>query len=57
MAIEISVRDLDSNEPPETVVIDDDYMLITAGACYLHHTNAFANGTHVLTVKGRKGGL
>lgn len=37
-----------------TVVIWDDYVLIRAGSCYVDHIQAHANGTHVITVKGRK---
>lgn len=54
MAVRVTVEDLETGES-ESAVIEDDYILTCAGSCYLHHTNVFAeNGTHVLTVKGRK---
>lgn len=31
--------------------IYDDYVLICAGHAYLAHTQVYANGTHVLTIK------
>lgn len=39
----------------DTVVIENDYVITCAGSCYVHHVQAYANGTHVITVKGRKG--
>lgn len=51
--IRITVTDLNTGES-ESMEISDDYVLTTAGSCELAHTNVFANGTHVLTVKGRK---
>ncbi len=38
----------------ETVEITDDYVITCAGSCYVDHVQAYANGTHVITVKGRK---
>ncbi|MGH3355247.1 MAG: hypothetical protein ACRDOJ_05080 [Nocardioidaceae bacterium] len=54
MAIEVTVRDTDTGDT-ETQTITDDYVIVTAGSCHVAHTNASANGTHVLTVKGRRG--
>jgi hypothetical protein len=51
--IRVTVTDLATGES-ESVEIEDDYVLTVAGSAYLAHTNAFANGTHVLTVKGRR---
>lgn len=53
--IQVTVTDLDTEES-ETAVIADDYVLTCAGSCYVHHVQAYANGTHVITVKGRKQG-
>ena len=39
----------------DCIEIDNDYVLTCAGSAYLAHTAAHGNGTHVLTVKGRKG--
>lgn len=51
--IRVTVTDLDSGES-ETAVISDSYVLTCAGSCYLAHTQSYANGTVVLTVKGRR---
>lgn len=55
MAIQVTVTDTDTDES-ETCTIEDNYVLITAGTCYVAHTNLHANGTHVITVKGRREG-
>lgn len=54
-AIKIQVRDPTTDELLEETVIENDYLIICAGGCYVGHTQAHANGTHVLTVKGRRG--
>ena len=51
--IQVTVTDLETGES-QSRVITDDYALICAGSCWLARTSASANGTHVLTVKGRK---
>lgn len=48
--IRVTVKDLATGEEESKEIVDD-YILITAGNRYLAHTNAFGNGTHVLTVK------
>jgi hypothetical protein len=50
--IQVTATDLDTSES-DTVIITDDYVLTCAGSCYVHHVQAYANGTHVITVKGR----
>jgi hypothetical protein len=51
--IRVTVKDLvDDTERSQD--FDDDYMIVTAGSCFVHHTAAYQNGTHVLTIKGRK---
>lgn len=52
--IRVTCTDLDTGES-ESQVIHDDYVLVCAGSCYRHHVQAHANGTHVITVKGRRG--
>jgi hypothetical protein len=52
--IKIQVRDPVTDELLEESLIENDYLIICAGRCYLAHTQAHANGTHVLTVKGRR---
>ncbi len=54
MSITITVTDNETGES-ESKTIENDYVLVCDGSVYLAHTNAHANGTHVLTVKGRKG--
>jgi hypothetical protein len=51
--IRVTVEDLATGEV-ETVELKDDYMILAAGSCHVHHIQAHANGTHVLTVKGRR---
>jgi hypothetical protein len=51
--IRVTVEDLETGDG-ESVVIADDYVVTTAGSCYVAHTQAYANGTHILTIKGRK---
>ena len=51
--IRVEVTDLDSGDT-ETQVISDDYVITCAGSCYVDGVQTYANGTHVLTVKGRK---
>lgn len=53
--LRITVSDAETGEELDSKVIYDDYVLICAGSAHLAHTQAHANGTHVLTVKGRRG--
>lgn len=53
MAIEVTVRDTETDES-QTATVENDYVLVCAGSCYQHHVQASANGTHVITVKGRR---
>lgn len=51
--IRVTVTDEDGNT--ETADVGPhDYVLLTVGACELANTQAYANGTHVLTIKGRR---
>ena len=55
MAIEVTVRDTETNES-ETATITNDYIIITAGTCHVTNVQDYpTKGTHVLTVKGRGG--
>lgn len=54
MAIEVTVRDTETGDT-ETQTVEDDYVVVCAGTCHLTHTQTSANGTHVLTIKGRRG--
>ena len=49
--IKVTVSDPDTGEVLGEQVIDNDYVVICAGNRYVAHTNAHANGTHVLTIK------
>lgn len=53
--IEVTARDLGTGDS-ETVVIADDYVLTCAGSARVTYVQAYANGTHVITVKGVKRG-
>lgn len=45
----------DGEGPPESVIVGPhDYVLIPVGNCYIANTTTHGNGTHVLTVKGRR---
>jgi hypothetical protein len=57
VSIRVTVVDEQTGESETTTVQDGDYLLITTEPCYVAHTAAHANGTHVVTVKGRKAGL
>ena len=50
-AVKITVTDPDSGEVLGEQLLNDDYTVICAGDRYLAHTNAHANGTHVVTIK------
>ncbi len=52
--VRITVKDLETGEE-EAIEVENDYVLTCVGSCYLHSSNVFSNGTHVLTVKGSKG--
>ena len=49
--LRVTVTDVATGEVVDETVIYDDYLLICAGHPYLANTRAYANGTHVLTVK------
>ena len=51
--IRVTVEDPDTGDK-ETAEIDNDYIIVCAGTCEVTHTAVHANGTHVLTIKGRK---
>lgn len=51
--IRVTVVDLETGAG-ESAVIVDDYVITCAGSCYVAHIQTFANGTHVLTIKGRR---
>jgi hypothetical protein len=57
MTIRVIVTDVETGDTDTTEISEGDYLLVCHEPCYLHYTNAYPNGTHVLTIKGRKVGL
>jgi len=55
--VEVTARDLETGESETKVVEVGDYMLICVYPAELVHTQASANGTHQITVKGTKNKL
>jgi len=53
--VKVIVVDPETGDMDETE-IDDDYVITCAGSAYVDHIATYANGTHVITVKGRKRG-
>lgn len=51
--IKVQVRDPDTDELLGERTIDNDYMVICAGECYVSNTQVHGNGSHVVTIKGR----
>ena len=50
MATRVTCEDLDTGET-ESVVIEDDYVLVTDGSVHLTYQSVFVNGTATLTLK------
>jgi len=57
MSVRVTAVDEQTGHTETVVVQAGDYLLTTVEPCHLDHTSAYANGTHVLTIKGRKAGL
>jgi hypothetical protein len=53
----VTVVDVETGDSETREVPEGDYLLICHRPCYEHGVQAYANGTHVLTIKGRKAGL
>lgn len=49
--IKVTVTDPDTGELLGEQTVENDYLVVCAGNTYIAHTNAHANGTHVLTIK------
>lgn len=49
----VTAQDVATGEN-ESIVIVNDYVCTTDGTCHVAHVQSFANGTHVLTIKGRQ---
>lgn len=57
MTLHIVVEDKETGEMSEAEIPEGDYLIICHNPCHVAHTAAYGNGTHVLTIKGRKAGL
>lgn len=55
MTIEVTVVDEQTGERETRRVEDGDYVIICTDPCHVASTQAHGNGTHVITVKGRRG--
>ncbi len=51
--IRITVEYLETGETETRDVPFGDYFIVTTEPAHVAHINTFANGTHVITVKGR----
>lgn len=52
---EVRVTTVDWEGREETIVIVDDYVIVTAGNRYVSHTQIYpGKGTHVITVKRKE---
>lgn len=56
MSLRVSVVDVETGDREEVTVPDGDYLLLCTEPCYPAHVQAFKNGTHVLTIRGRLAG-
>ena len=54
MSLTVTVRDNETGDTASAHVPDHDYFLVVTGECYLAHSQTHINGTHVLTIKGRR---
>lgn len=50
---QVTARDLSSGEQ-DSCVIHNDYVVTTDGTCRVDAVQWFANGTHIITIKGRQ---
>jgi hypothetical protein len=57
MSLRVTVLDEQTGDEEVVQVPDGEYFILCTAPCHVAHVNAHANGTHVLTVKGRTGGL
>lgn len=57
MTLRITVEDLETGDSDTRDLRDGDYCLVVAQPCYLSNTTHYANGTAMLTIKGRSVGL
>lgn len=53
MSLRVTVVDEQTDESETVIVLAGDYLLVCHEPCRLAHTQAYGNGTHVVTIKGR----
>lgn len=51
--IRVTVLDHATGKTETTELPVGEYMLLTTEPCHVAHTQVFAKGTHILTIKGR----
>lgn len=51
--VKVTAEDLDTGETETKVVEEGDYNIIVVAPAYIDGVQTYANGTHVITVKGR----
>lgn len=54
-ALRVTVKDGKTGDTEIFHVAENDYWIIATGTCEVVNVTAHANGTHVLTIKGRGG--
>lgn len=57
MSVTVTVKDNETGDQETLTVEDGDYLLTVVNPCYLDGVHHYANGTAVLTIKGRTVGL
>lgn len=55
VVLRVTVEDVEAGTTEVVEVPEDEYFILATGRCHVAHVQAHANGTHVLTVKGRRG--
>lgn len=53
MLLRVTVEDLETGDKETKEIPAGDYVIVTTAPCYLDGFQAYANGTVVLTVKGK----
>lgn len=48
----VLVADFEGDEPGEEFFLQNEAVVVVDGTAYVSHVTRYANGTHVITVKG-----
>lgn len=51
MSLHLTIRDEQTGDVETVRIPDGEYFILATEPCHVAHTNAWATGTHVLTVK------